>query len=123
MTASDWPPTSVAVTSAQVATPPAGPVAATVIGPGPLNDGPGTVTVTVNVTSANAPAGSVTRHFTRVEPARNVLLELLHERASVLLASSGSLTAGSIGTSALNVLAPKPAVADVLMSPCEMVGG
>jgi hypothetical protein len=59
-TVSDWPPTSVAVTSAQVATAPAELVAGTLIGAGALNDGPGTVTVTVNVTELRNPAGSAT---------------------------------------------------------------
>ena len=50
-TGSDWPPTSVAVGFTNVTTAPKGPVASVVIGPGTFwNEGPGTVTVSVNWT-------------------------------------------------------------------------
>jgi len=60
LTASDTPPTSVAVGLTNVTTAPNGPVAWAAIGPGTFwNDGGGTVTVTWNETGIERlPAGS-----------------------------------------------------------------
>lgn len=63
-------------------------------------------------------------HVIIVVPARKVVpFGMGHETTIALVASSGSETVGENVTFALNVCAPKPAVAGTVMFGCAMSGG